>query len=147
MNPPLHENDHSVQPHIWSFDPSGGIQASTTSLHRSSEGGCNAIVTSFTPLAICSYLVKQVESERMCQSHAKDKTAGAQIKPFCSAFTQVHFAEIRSALQWPKFVMSASPFIIVICFIFIFIKLIKFDDDDFTPLVSEDGLPVLLSLC
>ena len=83
----------------------------------------------------------------MCQSHEKDKTAGAQIKPFCSAFTQVHFAEIRSALQWPKFVMSASPFIIVICFIFIFIKLIKFDDDDFTPLVSEDGLPVLLSLC
>ena len=53
----------------------------------------------------------------MCQSHAKDKTAGAQIKPFDSAFTQVHFAESRSALQWPKV------------------------------LIPVLGLPVLLSLC
>ena len=32
----------------------------------------------------------------MCQSHAKDKTAGAQIKPFDTAFTQVHFAVAES---------------------------------------------------
>ena len=40
----------------------------------------------------------------MCQSHAKDKTAGAQIKPFCSAFTQVHFAVLESTLYWRHFV-------------------------------------------
>ena len=38
----------------------------------------------------------------MCQSHAKDKTAGAQIIPFDSAFTQVHFAVIRTALHWHR---------------------------------------------
>ena len=38
----------------------------------------------------------------MCQSHAKDKTMGAQIKPFDSAFTHVHFAVIRTALHWQR---------------------------------------------
>ena len=36
----------------------------------------------------------------MCQSHAKDKTTGEQIKPFDSAFTHVHFAVVESTPQW-----------------------------------------------
>ena len=99
-NPPCHQIAGHVQPHIWPADPAGGNQASTTLSHLSSEGGCNAIITSRTSFAICSYLVKQVESERMCQSHAKDKTTGAQIKPFDSAFTQVQFAVVESTPQW-----------------------------------------------
>jgi len=60
--PPCHQIAGYAQTHIWPADPGGGYKASATLAHLSSEGGCNAIITSRTSFAICSYLVKEVES-------------------------------------------------------------------------------------
>ena len=100
-NPPCHQNaPHvSAQPHIWPADPAGGNQASHTLSHLSSEGGCNAIITSCKSLAICSYLVKEVESREDVSVTCQRQNNGSANQTFRQC---IHACPLRSSRVRPS---------------------------------------------